>query len=157
MKRKMMSPLKIPLTANQTQVSLRHWVNLAVGLLLFVMLIKWIWPSATPFGTFDFWKENQIGAGIKASWAIFLWGGVITSLFAFTLNKKSLNHKAEDILTGGIVISVIAGVLEEIVFRWTIFLVGIIGAQVTNFIFFVSIYIDTKTTWELLVLFNFFI
>ena len=140
-----MSPLKFPvrLTSNRkkddnrAEKTLGFWVGSAVSSLFFILLVQWIWPSVIPFGTFDFWKENDILAGIFASWPMFVWGWGLTTLFAFTtLNKRSLNRKAEDILVGGVVISIIAGVFEEIIFRWTLFLSGIIGVKIGNWLFF---------------------
>ena len=141
-----MSPLKLPvrLTSNRRkkdenkqEKTLEFWVGGAITSLLFILLIQWLWPNTIPFGTFDFWKKNNILAGIFASWPIFAWGWGITTLVAFTtLNKKSLNHKAEELLVGGVIASVIAGVFEEIIFRWTLFLSGIIGVKVGNWLIF---------------------
>lgn len=117
-----------------TWLSLIIW---GVVLFLFVLVIKWIWPNSIPFGIFEFWKNNQIGAGIKAVWWIFLWGGGITFLHSiFTRNSRRENLEAEELFTFGTVVSIFAGLLEEINFRWLVFLSGIIGVKITNFFFF---------------------
>ncbi|MHA2279615.1 MAG: hypothetical protein ACXAC5_01805 [Promethearchaeota archaeon] len=116
---------------------LLYWIVSGVISLGLLLIVKAIFPSSTPFDTFEFWKENQVLTGIKASWPIFLWGAAVTSIVAFsTRNKRSLNKKAEDILVGGVFVSAIAGVFEEMVFRWIIFLWGIVGVKVVNFLFF---------------------
>lgn len=139
----LMNPLKrsVRLTTNKkgqkAQKTLVYWVSVAISSFLFLLFFKWLFPSLSPFGTFDFWKENQVWAGLKAAWPIFAWGCGITAWTAFTtLNKRSVNHDAEDILIGGIIVSTIAGVMEEIVFRWIIFLWSIIALQISNFILF---------------------
>ncbi len=117
-----MSPLKIPvrLISNQpdtdkADTTLKFLTGSILSSLLCILFVQWIWPNVIPFETFEFWRENDIWAGIFASWPIFAWGWGITTLVAFTtLNKKSLNNKAENILVGGIFISVIAGVFEEV-------------------------------------------
>ena len=113
------------------------WIGSVLSSLLFLLLVKSIWPDSTPFDTFQFFKENNVFAGIKASWPIFLWGAGITTLIAFsTLNKKTLNHEAEKILVDGLATSVVAGIFEELAFRWTIFLSSIIAAKFGNYLFF---------------------
>ena len=142
-----MSPLKIPvrLASNRREEedeekqekTLVFWIGSGTCSLLFVLFVQWLWPGVIPFATFEFWKENNIWSGVVASWPMFAWGWGIMTLAAFTtLNKRSLNHKAEELLVGGVVISVIAGVFEEIIFRWTLFLSGIIGVKIGNWLFF---------------------
>lgn len=104
---------------------------------LFLLVVEWLWPNATPFEIFQFWKNNNIWAGVFASWPIFLWGGGVTAIRAhLTKNDRETNKNAEMLLIGGFIISAAAGILEEMIFRWIIFLSGIVGVKIANFLFF---------------------
>jgi len=113
---------------------------LAIGLFsfLFLAVIVWIWPwSIEPFTLYEFWGKCDIMGGVYTSWPIFLWAASMTGLVAFlTHNKRSDNSKAEDHLVGGLVVSAFAGITEEIIFRWILFLDAIICVKIVNFLFF---------------------
>lgn len=112
-----------------------NWIAGAIVCFFIALIAKLIYADSIPYGLFDFFKENRPLAGIAASWPIFLWGCCITSFAAFlTLNKREINEKAESILTNGFAISLTAGVLEELCFRWAIFLGTIVIAKVANFV-----------------------
>lgn len=65
--------------------------------------------------------------GVKSAWPIYLWGGGLTALVCIlTSNERKLNKDAEEIIIVGTITSVLAGVLEEISFRWWIFC-GLLG------------------------------
>ena len=93
-------------------------------------------PDTIPFGAFQFWRwDRPVSELFAATWPIFAWGGGITALFAFTSrNKREVNRDAEQIMLGGAIISVWAGVVEEICFRWLIFLSSIFWVKVVNFL-----------------------
>jgi hypothetical protein len=103
-----------------------------------VALIEWIWPNATPFTFFGLWHmEGSVLQWLYAALPIFAWGAGVTAWRAFrTYNEPEQNRHAEVILAGGFAISLWAGVMEEICFRWLIFLKAIIAALVVNYIFF---------------------
>ena len=73
--------------------------------------------------------------GVFASWPIYLWGGGLT-LFssAVTTNERKVNREAEDIIANGTIISVFAGIVEEICFRWWFFYGQILGFKIISFI-----------------------
>lgn len=119
------------------QKGLIFWIISGFFSFLFVLVVQWFWPKTIPFGTFEFWKNNRIMEGIIASWPIFAWGSGVTLIHALiTRNRPDVNRYAEDSLIGGAIVSIIAGVFEEMIFRWTIFLSGIVAVKVSNFLFF---------------------
>ncbi len=113
------------------------WVLTAVFSLLLLLGVKGCFPEATPFDTFEFWHDNLIIDGMLASWPIYLWGGVLTAIVAaVTLNKREINRNAEFLIIGGPIISAIAGIFEEMTFRWILFLWAIVTVKIGNFLFF---------------------
>jgi len=98
----------------------------------------WIWPKSVPFDFFDLW--NMTGTPYEwfgTAWPILLWGTCVTAFFAFTTrNDRETNRNAEGIITKGTLISIMAGVFEEITFRWLFFLLAIVSVKITNFFFF---------------------
>lgn len=115
-----------------------NFVASAVTALLVILLVGWFFPDTIPFGIFEFWEPREAWTDwVRASWPIFAWGIGATVLHSiFTRNDRRLNRHAEAILAGGFFISLLAGMLEEIGFRWLIFLANIVYSKVLNFLFF---------------------
>lgn len=102
-----------------------------------ILLVKWLIPAALPFAVFSFWQtRGGVTDWVSDVWFIFAWGVGVTALVAFlTRNPWTKNRNAEQIIVGGLVISVIAGVAEEIIYRWLAFLAAIPMLLLSNWIF----------------------
>ena len=114
------------------------WKALFVSLPI-ILFIQWVWPTLIPFDTFQFWNwdGDTIWNGLMAGWPIYVWGLSVQFLLStFAKFKQKHIDEAEDFLIGGAFISVIAGVTEEISFRWIFFLGACFGVQFANFLFF---------------------
>lgn len=109
--------------------------TLAVSLFFVLLLLKLFSPSAIPFGTFEFWAtRGNVYEWVRSVWLIFAWGIGFTALISiFTSNTPWVNRDAEGILVSGFFTSLFAGVMEEIVFRWLLFLNSIVGLKIFNF------------------------
>ena len=118
--------------------SQRCYITQAMSAAVFVAIVEFFFPNATPFSYFEFWKPS----GTVLEWLfvalpIFAWGVGATAWQAFrTYNDPQDNRHAEKVLSGGFRISLQAGVMEEIAFRWLIFLNAIIVLKISNFLFF---------------------
>ncbi len=101
-----------------------------------ILFWKWVRPTAIPFELFEFWQfKGTWGEVFVMSWPIFVWGTVITLIFAVAQrNDPETNRKAEANLGKGFLVSLGAGVLEEICFRWILFYNEIVGFKIANFI-----------------------
>ncbi|MEY4744278.1 MAG: hypothetical protein RL272_223 [Candidatus Parcubacteria bacterium] len=123
-------------SSDDSKKSGRNYIASALFGALTIALAGWLWPSAIPFGAFDFWPmRGTVGDWLSSAWPAFAWGGGLTAIIAFaTRNKREVNRDAEGILIGGTIISLWAGVMEEICFRWLIFLSTIFWGKVVNFI-----------------------
>ena len=106
--------------------------------MILVLMVKKFWPETIPFSFLYFWKINgSLWEAVKTSWVPFAWGTGMTALIAmFTRNDPEHNRNAEVHMLGGLVISIWAGVAEEICFRWLLFYGAIVGTQVVNWFFF---------------------
>jgi hypothetical protein len=95
-------------------------------------------PDAIPFGFWEFWSiKGTWSDWIHTSWPVLAWGSGVTFLVAICgANPFSYNENAEAFFVEGFWKSMIAGVGEEIVFRWLIFLSSIVTVQIANFFFF---------------------
>lgn len=115
-----------------------HFLQTAFGCFIVSAVLLYIWPGLLPFGLFDLWKtKGTWQEWLYTSWPVFAWGGGMTALVSMlTSNPPEENEEAEENLAKGFVISVMAGVFEEIAFRWTIFCSSCIGVQIVNFILF---------------------
>jgi len=123
---------------NERSAKERCYLREAFFAFFFVAVVEWIWPNATPFTFWGFWKTSgTTWDWIYAAWPIFAWGAGVTAWSVFrTYNSREDNRHAERVIAGGFLISLWAGVMEEICFRWLIFLNAIIGALIVNFLFF---------------------
>lgn len=103
-----------------------------------ILFIKWLFPSAIPFGLFEFWTAKApLWLAIKASWPIFLWASSMTFIFYFLYpNVSYINNGSKEGLLEGFVISTVAGLTEEIAFRWLFFLNAIWSVKLINWLFF---------------------
>lgn len=99
---------------------------------IFVSIISTIWPSSIyPFKMYGLWETNGdafiwLGAGTPA----ILWGVTITLLLWLWHGPEKTTAKEDGALfLAGAAVSTWAGVVEEICFRWLIFLNALWGAK----------------------------
>lgn len=94
--------------------------------------------GALPFGTTSQWQtRGSLGEWLKTSVPIFAWGSGLTILVSgLTWNDRAQNRQAEALFAKGIFTSLVAGVLEEIAFRWIIFYSSIALVLAINWLFF---------------------
>jgi hypothetical protein len=113
------------------------WIAQALILMAIVGTVKWIFPSSIPYEFFQLWTTTgSVTDWMVASWPILAWAvGVTLLASAITRNSRIENIHAETFLERGLWVSLRAGVMEEIVFRWLLFMWGIVMAQVVDFIF----------------------
>ena len=125
-------------SSNETKKKKTDWISTAIGALIIIAIVELIWPNVIPFKLFEFWTlKKPLWEAITLSWPLLVWAIAINILAAAThRNKPEINRDAEDILLKGVKISVRAGVLEEIIFRWVLFYYQIIGYKIANWIFF---------------------
>lgn len=132
--------LSLLLTARSKQVKVEAdwaaWLKQALSLSVLVALVKLIFPHAIPFTFWGLWNTTgSVGDWLTASWPILLWAVGITFLIsALTRNSHYENYHAESHLSAGIWLSLRAGIMEEIVFRWLIFMWCIAMAKLSDFI-----------------------
>ncbi|GEM_PF-892202 len=93
---------------------------------------------ALPFGTTSQWQpRGTIQEWLTDSIPIFAWGtGLTTLVSVLTWNERSENRNAEGLFVKGFFTSLLAGVLEEISFRWIVFYSSIAVALAVNWLFF---------------------
>jgi len=100
-------------------------------------LIMWLLPGVVPFGFFEFWKTTGTPLGwLCAGWPLFVWGGatISGSIAILTKNDRMSNLFAERVLGEGAKTSLIAGVLEEITFRWLFVMWFIVIMRVVDYV-----------------------
>lgn len=120
------------------QKTLGGYLVSGFAIFILTLVVMKIWPTAIPFGLFEFWRlQGSIPEILLASWPLFAWGFLINFIVLVrTKNHPELNRDAEIVLAAGFFISVRAGVFEEIIFRYFLFYGEIWGVQLTNWLFF---------------------
>jgi len=119
-----------------------EWSKQFWGKILFCVIvlpiIMWIWPEAVPFKFFEFWNiRGNVIQWLYSAWPIFAWGtGVATIIAICTRNDRDTNRHAEKIIARGTLISIFAGIAEEVIFRWLFLLGAIVLVKIGNFLFF---------------------
>ncbi|MBI2633155.1 MAG: hypothetical protein HYW78_02070 [Parcubacteria group bacterium] len=106
--------------------------------LICIIIISYLFPKFLPFTVFELWNaQGTVIEWLIVAWPIFAWGVGVTACVSFlTKNNYIENIQAEKIFGKNIIISFLAGVFEEISFRWIFFLGALVGVQVINFLFF---------------------
>jgi hypothetical protein len=117
-----------------------HFVVLGVLSLIAIGFVYLFDISPIPFGFFQFWHTNvNVWEGIKKSWPAFAWGLASTLLILLVIapyfkRSTAIKGKLSFALIEGFLTSVLAGVLEEIFFRWLIFYGAMIWLKVFNIV-----------------------
>ncbi|MBP7134280.1 CPBP family intramembrane metalloprotease [Patescibacteria group bacterium] len=111
-----------------------------------LLVVSVIVPSILPFQVFSFWhSQTSFMDWMRAGIPVFIWG---VSLGTFIhiwrtlagdtegVEKLSREFSLGQIFVHGVFTSVRAGLFEEIMFRWIIFLGAIVTGKVMNFLLF---------------------
>lgn len=114
-----------------------QWFVTATYLAVVVAVAKWVFGSYIPFDYFQFWSmKGSVREWVVGAWPVFAWGAGVTLLFSLlSRNSYEQNKHAERFLARGISVSLCAGIMEEIVFRWLLLMTGILAVRVTDWIF----------------------
>lgn len=124
--------------AEEKQKEGRNYLVSAFFAAIFVAVVLVIWPDTLPFSYFELWHiKGGVGDWLYTAIPIFAWGAGFTFVVSMlTRNKPEENRNAEINLGKGFLLSLWAGVMEEICFRWLIFMSSIIGVKIVNFLIF---------------------
>ena len=105
---------------------------------------KW-WPDVIPFEALGapFWDiRGNPGSWILAVWPIFVWAIAVNVFYgwvrmgdALARYLRFLEPSGVEVLGWGTLISLIASIREEIMFRWLFYLAGIAGVVFSNWLF----------------------
>lgn len=101
-----------------------------------VAAIGWCWPGSIPFDLYQFWVWNtdSILSSLISCWPLFVWGALTTAVIHY-LREPSIEEHDRTIYDV-VSISVRAGVLEEIVYRWLLFYFYTVSVVVSGWLFF---------------------
>ncbi len=114
------------------------YIIVAFMSLAVVVTVKLMWPSLIPFDLFQFWTfKGGFNEFFWTSFPLLAWGAVINIIYAYGDEKdEDICNDAEEFLLFGFGISVFAGVVEEICFRWIIFYGQILAFKISNIVLF---------------------
>jgi hypothetical protein len=113
--------------SNKDKKSGGSFVAQIIGVFIALVLLVSLWPKLiAPFKLFEFWHiKGSLLDAVMNAWPIYLWGISATALLA-VFRSGVPDEDPGDILIKGTFISIRAGILEEIAFRWLIFFLAII-------------------------------
>ena len=117
----------------------RNYIVSAITSLLWICLIKVVWPTGIPYNHGTFWHTHgtSVLQGVFAGWPVFVWGASISVILATSAHRLSSHGTSAGVLfVVGLLRSAQAGLLEEIAFRWLIFLGAIPSVKIANFLIF---------------------
>ncbi|MBI2030726.1 hypothetical protein HYT05_03820 [Candidatus Kaiserbacteria bacterium] len=96
--------------------------------------VIWHTSDTLPFGFWQFWHiRGSLWEAVIGAWPIYLWGAGLTALVAFT-RWNGYTAQPIHIFTKGFLVSLLAGVLEEIWYRWLIFFLAILMIPVMDYL-----------------------
>ena len=105
-----------------------NFISKAACAFIFIGVLVFFWPSLiAPFSFFEFWTiKGSLWEAVKNAWPLYLWGIGATTVVLVIKRDSLRDEDPVEIFLGGTVISLLAGVLEEIAFRWLIFFSAIV-------------------------------
>ena len=130
----------------------RNFVAASLFALIIIPVTHWVSPGHIPFSTADIWSFHGTGLGdwFTVGWPVLVWAvGVNLAVqfynrtqpesaleFIERITRRSSKPTRTQVLTTGFILSLWAGVAEEISFRWLIYLSTFTSAAITNWLFF---------------------
>lgn len=114
------------------------YITMAISSLIIIGLARVFCPGTIPFKFFEFWYlKGSVSELLRFCWPLFAWGiGINVVVVLKGRNDPEMNRNAENILAVGTAVSIFAGIIEEIAFRWLIFYGQIVSYKITNYLFF---------------------
>jgi hypothetical protein len=121
-----------------------HKYEISIGTaIMTIVIVQALWPGVIPFEMFSVWQtKGGILDWLAAGWPFLAWGfGIQTLIILVHWEHRLMRDTYEaaspiKILKVGALISLQAGVVEEISFRWLIFFAQIFWLKVANFLIF---------------------
>ncbi len=111
----------------------RNYLVSSVLAILVIVAVKAIWPDVIPFGAFEFWTIRGTPADwLAASWPFLAWAFVLNIIYVSFIGTAR-QHDLRSFVTDAPVVFLLA-TLEELAFRWLLFLSAIVGVKVLNFL-----------------------
>jgi hypothetical protein len=117
------------------------WISLVLLAIPIVILIAHFYPDILPVSSvFDFWTiKGTLTDWINSSWALFAFGAsfvIIKMLVKPEKFKPLLKLSGKVIVGSGLLVATWTGIMEEIGFRWILFIFFIGVCSLLNFLFF---------------------
>ncbi len=125
----------------------RNYIASAFFSALIIWIVNTWWPGTIPIPTFSLWvAKGDVGEWLALGAPLFVWGFAVQTILEFiqTANRnpfggllRSTFHApdAGSVWVGRMLLATWAGFVEEVCFRWLIFLGTIVGMKVWNWIF----------------------
>src|SRR3989344_3603694 len=107
-----------------------------LGICMLVAAGIGLWIFAKFFPSFFVYHYLQWGGwdSVWRFWPIFVWGTIVSLLFNY-INEPVSDSENRQLFKYGFFISIIAGIWEELGFRWVFIFYAMIGTVVSNWIF----------------------
>jgi hypothetical protein len=120
---------------NQLKEEGRNYIVSSISAIFVILIVKMLWPSVIPYGAFEFWAVRGTPADWLAScWPFLVWAFVLNILYASFIGAVG-DPDPREYVKGAPTVFLLAA-LEELAFRWLLFLSAIVGVKVVNFLFF---------------------
>lgn len=119
-----------------------------VGTFLALLLVKWIFPNLLPFEIFQFWTVSFDWQKILSiPWWLLLVGPVLVIVYSIvTRNSRMDNIRILEDFKEDFKTSVLAGIFEEVSFRWLSFYWAIVALGASTW--FVTQVVETSDLWK---------
>ncbi len=120
--------------------SQRSWIGAMVTGAFTLLVVSASFPWAIPLSSTELWtSKGTVSEWLWLGLPFFAWAAGVNVLFGFTRRlsrRQSREHDPWISLLAGLFVSARAGLLEEVGFRWLIFLPAVATVRLTNYLFF---------------------
>lgn len=127
----------------------RSYIASAILSAIVIWIVNGLWPGVIPIPTFYLWtSKGDVTEWLALGVPLFIWGFVVQTFLEFVQSAK--RNPFERVLgrafrfdapnpgalwVGRMFLAAWAGFMEEVCFRWLIFLGAIVGVKVSNWVF----------------------
>lgn len=116
----------------------RNFLVSAALAAVFLLVVNAFWPDLIPITSAQVWEsKGTVEEWFTLSWPIFVWGAGATFLIALLrhMSEEERQVHAGHLFVKGLLLSAAAGLVEEVCFRWLIFLAAIAVLPIGNWFF----------------------
>ena len=114
-----------------------HYTKALIGAFVVFLVLRFFWGDDMLVNFDQLTEKGFVPAGLGKVWFIFVWALAVPLVVVLVFRRRSVSdHPREAQVGRGLWLSLNAGVFEELIYRWLIFVNAMVLLRFFNFITF---------------------